>query len=169
MRPGQWIPSPPVSLASTADIASGEMTIVGRVMPASNATFLATIGEVQVIYKPVRGERPLWDFPDGTLAQREVAAYAVSESLGWDVVPTTILRDGPHGRNTVRFLEKRGPLKARGLEVLEILHVLGVVHVRDTLTAPDEAEAAIDAHDFCADPAIDFGAAGSMRSWAWSG
>jgi uncharacterized repeat protein (TIGR03843 family) len=50
------------------------------------------------VYKPVRGERPLWDFPDGTLADREYAAYLVSEALGWSIVPPTVLRDGPHGR-----------------------------------------------------------------------
>ena len=66
-------------------------------MPASNATFVGEIGGVRVVYKPIAGERPLWDFPDGTLAAREVASYAVSEALGWDVVPPTVLRDGPHG------------------------------------------------------------------------
>src|SRR3546814_5048667 len=71
-------------------------------MPASNATFLATIDGIGVVYKPVRGERPLWDFPDGTLAQREVAAYAVSQALGWNVVPTTVLREGPHGPGMVQ-------------------------------------------------------------------
>ena len=49
------------------------------------------------VYKPVAGERPLWDFPDGTLAQREVAAYEVSEATGWGLVPPTVLRDGPYG------------------------------------------------------------------------
>ncbi len=49
------------------------------------------------VYKPVRGERPLWDFPDGTLAGREVATYLVSEATGWEVVPPTVLRDGPFG------------------------------------------------------------------------
>ena len=52
----------------------------GRIMPASNATFLGEIDGVQVVYKPVAGERPLWDFPDGTLADRELAAYLVSEA-----------------------------------------------------------------------------------------
>ena len=50
-----------------------------------------------VVYKPVRGERPLWDFPDGTLAGREVSAYLVSQATGWDVVPPTVMRDGPFG------------------------------------------------------------------------
>ena len=69
----------------------------GRIMPASNATFLGELDGTTVVYKPVRGERPLWDFPDGTLADREVAAYAVSQALGWDVVPRTWLDEGPHG------------------------------------------------------------------------
>lgn len=74
-----------------------DLELRGRIMPASNATFLGELDGVKVVYKPVRGERPLWDFPDGTLAGREVAAYAVSEATGWDVVPRTWLGDGPHG------------------------------------------------------------------------
>ncbi|WP_280383406.1 SCO1664 family protein [Nocardia wallacei] len=57
---------------------------------------------VRVVYKPVRGERPLWDFPDGTLAGREVASYRVSQALGWGVIPETILRDGPFGPGMVQ-------------------------------------------------------------------
>ena len=69
----------------------------GRIMPASNATVLGELDGRTVVYKPERGERPLWDFPDGTLAGREVSAYAVSEATGWDVVPRTWLGEGPHG------------------------------------------------------------------------
>jgi uncharacterized repeat protein (TIGR03843 family) len=80
----------------------GTIELQGRIMPASNATFFGTVtldGEtIDCVYKPVAGERPLWDFPDGTLAGREVGAYAVSAALGWDVVPPTVLRgDGPAG------------------------------------------------------------------------
>jgi hypothetical protein len=79
----------------------GELTIEGRLVDASNTTLYArlTLGEVEsaCVYKPVAGERPLWDFPDGTLAGREVGAYLVSAATGWDVVPPTILRDGPLG------------------------------------------------------------------------
>jgi uncharacterized repeat protein (TIGR03843 family) len=79
----------------------GEMELEGRLVDASNTTLRAfvTVDEVTVrcVYKPIRGERPLWDFPDGTLAGREVAAYVVSEATGWDVVPPTVLRDGPLG------------------------------------------------------------------------
>ena len=87
----------------------GELEVVGRMPWSSNATFLAEVrcGEdlVRVIYKPRRGERPLWDFPSG-LDHREVAAYELSEALGWSLVPRTILRDGPLGPGSVQeFVE----------------------------------------------------------------
>ncbi|GGM01112.1 phosphatidylinositol kinase [Streptomyces fumigatiscleroticus] len=82
-------------------LAEGELTVRGRIREASNAALYCTVAhedrEVPCIYKPVAGERPLWDFPDGTLAQREVAAYEVSEATGWGLVPPTVLRDGPYG------------------------------------------------------------------------
>ncbi|MEV6176659.1 SCO1664 family protein [Streptomyces sp. NPDC052016] len=82
-------------------LANGELTVRGRIRDASNAALYCTVAhegrEAACIYKPVAGERPLWDFPDGTLAQREVAAYAVSEATGWGLVPPTVLRDGPYG------------------------------------------------------------------------
>lgn len=88
----------------------GEMEVVGRVAWSSNAALLVTVvadGEEQLaVYKPQRGERPLWDFPDGTLCHREVASFVVSEMLGWDIVPLTVLRDGPYGLGMVqRFVE----------------------------------------------------------------
>lgn len=73
----------------------------GRLVDASNATLYCRVElegvSAACVYKPIAGERPLWDFPDGTLAFREVAAYLVSESTGWDLVPPTVLRDGPYG------------------------------------------------------------------------
>jgi uncharacterized repeat protein (TIGR03843 family) len=79
----------------------GVLDLEGRLVDASNATLRAVITGAGVtarcVYKPVRGERPLWDFPDGTLAGREVAAYLVAVATGWDVVPPTVLRDGPLG------------------------------------------------------------------------
>ncbi len=85
----------------------GELTLLGRIRSASNATFLceATLGRstVHCVYKPVSGERPLWDFPDGTLAGREVGAYLVSARLGWDIVPYTVIRDGPAGPGMVQL------------------------------------------------------------------
>ncbi len=90
---------------------------VGRIADASNATFLCELEGVkpalQVIYKPIRGEQPLWDFPDGTLAGREVAAFELSEALGLHVVPPTILRDGPAGEGAVQlWIEHLGVQRA---------------------------------------------------------
>lgn len=82
-------------------LRQGELGVEGRLVDASNATLYctATLDAVTaaVVYKPVRGERPLWDFPDGTLAGREVSAYLVSQATGWDVVPPTVMREGPFG------------------------------------------------------------------------
>lgn len=82
-------------------LRNGELTVIGRIRSASNATFLceSTLDEraVHCVYKPVVGEAPLWDFPDGTLAGRELAAYLVSTQLGWNLVPYTIIRHGPAG------------------------------------------------------------------------
>jgi len=87
-------------------LATGELELIGQIRNASNATLVcdAVLGDQQVrcVYKPVRGEQPLWDFPDGTLAGREVASYLVSDALGWSVVPTTLLRDGPFGPGMVQ-------------------------------------------------------------------
>ncbi|MFF5083866.1 SCO1664 family protein [Actinoplanes sp. NPDC000266] len=88
-------------------LAHGEMEIEGRLVDASNTTLRAEITLSGVtrrcVYKPVRGEKPLWDFPDGTLAGREVSAYLVSQATGWDLVPPTILRDGPLGSGALQL------------------------------------------------------------------
>lgn len=82
-------------------LREGELAIEGRLVDASNATLYCTVTldgqSAACVYKPIAGERPLWDFPDGTLAGREVAAYLVSVESGWDVVPPTVMRDGPYG------------------------------------------------------------------------
>ncbi|MEU6574596.1 SCO1664 family protein [Streptomyces sp. NPDC046805] len=82
-------------------LTEGELTVRGRIREASNAALFCTVAhdgrEASCIYKPVAGERPLWDFPEGTLAEREVATYELSEATGWGLVPPTVLRDGPYG------------------------------------------------------------------------
>lgn len=85
------------------DLSSGSLEIVGQISPASNQAFLCTLpGGRKCIYKPVAGESPLWDFPDGSLAFREYAAWMVSEELGWRIVPRTTLREGPLGLGMVQ-------------------------------------------------------------------
>jgi hypothetical protein len=88
-------------------LTMGVITVTGRLVDASNATLFATIEsdhtKGECIYKPIAGERPLWDFPDGQLAHREYAAFLVSELLGLHIVPPTVLRDGPFGIGMVQL------------------------------------------------------------------
>src|SRR4051812_3066457 len=101
----------PVAEERARDVLrGGDVDVLGRMPWSSNATFLVNVAdgddEMLAIYKPQRGERPLWDFPRGTLCHREVAAFEVSEALGWDIVPDTVLRDGPAGIGMMqRFVE----------------------------------------------------------------
>ncbi|MFD7941036.1 SCO1664 family protein [Streptomyces sp. NPDC059755] len=94
-------------------LARGELTVRGRIRDASNAALYCTVAhegrEAACVYKPVAGERPLWDFPDGTLAQREVAAYEVSEATGWGLVPPTVLREGPYGEGMCQLWIETAP------------------------------------------------------------
>lgn len=113
---------------------TGELSLIGRIRTASNATFLAQLGEDVVVYKPVAGERPLWDFPDGTLADREVAAFEVSEALGWDIVPPTRWQDGPHGPGMVqRWRQPAEDSDAVLLVPVDELPEQGWCHVLDGL------------------------------------
>ncbi|MEV8342773.1 SCO1664 family protein [Streptomyces niveus] len=95
------IPPRRMSVTALELITKGELTVRGRIREASNAVLHCAVSyegeEALCVYKPVAGEQPLWDFPDGTLAQREVAAYEISEATGWGLVPPTVLRDGPYG------------------------------------------------------------------------
>ncbi len=92
-----------------ASLDAGALVLTARITSASNSTFQGRIDDVQVVYKPVAGERPLRDFPDGTLAHREVAAFHVSEAVGWDIVPRTWLRDGPLGPGMVQLWREPDP------------------------------------------------------------
>jgi len=89
-------------------LGKGKLALDGLMPWSSNYTFLGTVSgalgdSLPVIYKPIRGERPLWDFPRGSLAKREVAAYVVCRYLSWNFVPPTVLRGGPHGRGSVQL------------------------------------------------------------------
>jgi uncharacterized repeat protein (TIGR03843 family) len=88
-------------------LRNGRLQVQGRLVEASNATLLCSAeadgASIDCVYKPIRGERPLWDFPDGTLAGREVASYLLSEAIGWGLIPPTVLRDGPFGPGMVQL------------------------------------------------------------------
>ncbi len=94
-------------------LQNGTIEIEGLLPWSSNYTFLVRICEGQeeigAVYKPQRGERPLWDFPQGTLCHRERAAYLVSAALGWDGVPPTVLREGQHGLGSVQLFIDHDP------------------------------------------------------------
>ncbi len=95
-------------------LSKGQMEKPHGLMPwSSNYTFLVTVDLADTVtlavYKPCRGERPLWDFPDGSLALREVAAFQVSRALGWDFIPPTVLRDGFLGLGAVQLFIEADP------------------------------------------------------------
>ncbi|MFF8637652.1 SCO1664 family protein [Streptomyces pilosus] len=124
MSAPERIPSRNVTIpdpAAAVLLARGELTVRGRIREASNAALYCTVThegrEAACVYKPVAGERPLWDFPDGTLAGREVAAYAVSEATGWGLVPPTVLRDGPYGEGMCQLWIETAP----GAELLALV------------------------------------------------
>ena len=94
-------------------LGKGQLTVLGQVRGASNAVLYCSVAyegeQAHCVYKPVAGEQPLWDFPDGTLAQRELAAYEVSEVTGWGLVPPTVLRDGPYGQGMCQLWIEAAP------------------------------------------------------------
>lgn len=94
-------------------LSRGQMEMKGLLPWGSNYTFLVTVSyedlEIPAVYKPARGERPLWDFPDDTLFKRETAAYVVCEAMGWGFVPPTVCRDGGEGPGSVQFYVDADP------------------------------------------------------------
>jgi hypothetical protein len=103
-------------------LRTGVIDVVGRIVGSSNNAMLVTVSQasteraeaddpvvLHAVYKPTIGERPLNDFPDGTLSKREVAAWHVSEATGWGIVPPTVLRDGPFGEGMVQLFVERDP------------------------------------------------------------
>jgi len=91
---------------SSETLSIGDIKVIGRLIDASNATLMGEIvspnSSIKVIYKPIAGEKPLWDFQDGNLAFREYCAFLVSELAHFNIVPATILRDGPFGLGMVQ-------------------------------------------------------------------
>jgi uncharacterized repeat protein (TIGR03843 family) len=109
-RPGRTLTGDPALLGL---LEEGDLRVAGLLEGASNHTFLAEAAgnghRALVVYKPVRGETPLWDFREGTLARREVAAYRLAVALGWPRVPPTVLREGPFGIGAVQAFVRADP------------------------------------------------------------
>jgi uncharacterized repeat protein (TIGR03843 family) len=157
-------------------LADGDLTLRGQVPWSSNATFLATVSDgdlrASAIYKPQRGETPLWDFAPGTLCLREMAAFVVSQALGWQLVPPTVLRDGPYGRGAVQvfiphdpqrhYLELEAPdaAVARRIAAFDVIVNNADRKAGHVLLADDGALWAID-HGVC------FSAEPKLRTVIW--
>jgi uncharacterized repeat protein (TIGR03843 family) len=187
------MPEEPESGAVLGLLERGELEIIGRLPGASNATFLARVVDTAAgsdleddeseppdatvcVYKPIAGERPLDDFPTGTLARREVAAYRLSQETGWTLVPPTVLRDGPFGPGMVQ----------RWIDVDERADVVAMVSgadrrlrrmcVFDVLANNADRKAGHllptnDGHVFGVDHGICFAVEPKLRTvlWAWRG
>jgi len=161
-------------------LCEGELEIVGRLTDATNATFLAQAAkgedELLCVYKPRRGERPLDDFPLGTLSKRERGAYLVSEASGWDIVPPTLLRDGPFGPGMVQAWIEIDP----EVDVLEMVMTgddrLRTIAVFDVITNNADRKGShllpVDSgRIYGVDHGICFNAEPKLRTvlWAWRG
>jgi uncharacterized repeat protein (TIGR03843 family) len=183
-------PALPVALdggegASIAEIVellnTGEMTIEGRLVDASNATFYCRVSASEQVaagvYKPVAGERPLWDFPDGTLAEREVAAYEVSAATGWSIVPPTVFREGPAGPGMVQLwidvdesVDLPRFMRRRDLEQLRNIAVFDAV-VNNADRKGGHLLPTPDGHVWGVDHGVTFSVQDKLRTvlWQWAG
>jgi hypothetical protein len=159
-----------------AFLASGELEVLGRIPWASNATVLAKVTheglEGLAVYKPARGERPLWDFPNGTLYRREVAAYLVSERLGWRLVPPTLARDGPLGIGSVQLYVDADPevtafeLLADGNPSMARIAAFDVV-TNNADRKAGHCLAALDGHVWAIDHGLCFHVQAKLRTVLW--
>jgi hypothetical protein len=162
-------------------LSNGELEIEGRLVDASNATLYCAVRldgvAAACVYKPVAGERPLWDFPDGTLAEREVAAFEVSAASGWQIVPPTVFRDGPVGPGMVQLwidtdesTDVRALVRGGGSDQLRRIAIFdAVVNNADRKGGhllPTEA-----GHIYGIDHGICFHAEAKLRTllWQWAG
>jgi uncharacterized repeat protein (TIGR03843 family) len=158
----------------------GDLEITGRLVDASNATLFGTVKlgqeSFQVIYKPVAGERPLWDFPDGTLADREYAAYLLSDVTGFDLVPPTILREGPAGFGMVqRWIDIDESIElaqffANDFPALRELAVFDAI-INNTDRKIGHLLPSEDGHLFACDHGVTFHEEDKLRTvlWQWAG
>jgi uncharacterized repeat protein (TIGR03843 family) len=162
-------------------LREGDLSIEGRVVDASNATFYCAVSDdgraAACVYKPVAGERPLWDFPDGTLAEREVAAYEVSAATGWLIVPPTVYRDGPAGPGMVQLWIDTDDdvniarfMRRRDLESLRYLAVFDAV-INNADRKGGHLLPTRDGHVYGVDHGVTFNVEDKLRTvlWQWAG
>ncbi len=165
---------------SISHLTAGELEITGRLVDASNATLFGVMhhegATLEVIYKPVAGERPLWDFPDGTLADREYVAFLLSDKTGMDLVPPTVLREGPAGLGMVqRWIDvdesiELGSYFAQDRKELRRLALFdAVINNTDRKIGhllPDQS-----GHLFACDHGVTFHTEDKLRTvlWQWAG
>lgn len=162
-------------------LREGELSIEGRLMDASNATLYCCISlagvDAACVYKPVAGERPLWDFPDGTLAEREVAAYEVSAASGLLIVPPTVYRDGPMGPGMVQLwidIDEQTDLlrlvRGRSSAALRAISVFDAV-INNADRKGGHLLPTRDGHMYGIDHGVSFHVEPKLRTllWQWSG
>ncbi|MEO6957961.1 MAG: SCO1664 family protein, partial [Antricoccus sp.] len=167
-------------------LASAQITVIGRLRQASNATLLCTIEtdsrEGHCVYKPVMGERPLWDYPDGTLAGRELASYEISAATGWGLIPPTVLRDGPLGSGMVQLwmdgdenVDLLDLVNSRGEQLRRIAVLDAVINNSDRkgshLIPMPGLEPLSHRPVYGIDHGVSFGAEDKLRTvlWHWAG
>jgi uncharacterized repeat protein (TIGR03843 family) len=162
-------------------LLDGELAIEGRLVDASNATFYCAVTSAgrsaACVYKPIAGERPLWDFPDGTLAEREVAAYEVANAMGWPIVPPTVLREGPAGPGMVqlwvdtdesvdiaRFMRRRDVERLRQIAVLDAV-------INNADRKGGHVLPTVGGHVYAIDHGVSFSVEDKLRTvlWQWAG
>jgi uncharacterized repeat protein (TIGR03843 family) len=162
-------------------LSAGELEIEGRLVDASNATFYCRVESAgraaACVYKPVAGERPLWDFPDGTLAEREVAAYEVSAFTGWSIVPPTVYRQGPAGPGMVQLwidtdetVDIARFMRRRDLEQLRRIAVFDAV-INNADRKGGHLLPTVDGHVWGVDHGVTFNVEDKLRTvlWQWAG
>lgn len=162
-------------------LSAGELSIEGRVMDASNASFYCAVTDgvrtAACVYKPVAGERPLWDFPDGTLAEREVAAYEVSAATGWGIVPPTVYREGPAGPGMVQLwidvdesVDVGRLMRRRDLERLREIAVFDAV-INNSDRKGGHLLPTVDGEVYGIDHGVTFSVEDKLRTvlWQWAG
>lgn len=170
----QWI-------EHSIDVATrGDLEITGRLVDASNATLFGTVTlgseSFEVIYKPVAGERPLWDFPEGTLADREYAAFLLSDLSGFNLVPPTILREGPAGFGMVqRWIDVDDSINlaeffGQDLPALRELALFDSI-INNTDRKIGHLLPSVDGHLFACDHGVTFHSEDKLRTvlWQWAG